>query len=34
MKVNTLTFLRDVGMFRDSFKQEVLEADVMPWIFD
>lgn len=32
MKVNAFTFLRDVGMFRDSFNQEVLEADVMPWL--
>ena len=31
-KVNAFTFLRDVGMFRDRFNQEVLEADVMPWL--
>ena len=30
MKVNSFTFLRDVGMFRDRFHQNVLEADVMP----
>jgi len=34
LKVNSLTFLRDVGMFRDNFKQEVLEKDVMPWLFE
>ena len=32
MKVGALTFLRDVGMFRDRFDQEVLELDVMPWL--
>lgn len=32
MKVNAFTFLRDVGMFRDRFNQDVLEADVMPWM--
>lgn len=32
--MNALTFLRDVGMFRDRFQQEVLEKDVMPWLFD
>jgi len=34
MKVNSFTFLRDVGMFRDSFNQQVLEADVMPWLIN
>ena len=32
LKVNAFTFLRDAGMFRDHFKQNVLEADVMPWL--
>ena len=32
IKKNSLTFLRDIGMFRDRFDQEVLEADVMPWL--
>ena len=32
MKANAFTFLRDVGMFRDRFNQDVLEADVMPWL--
>ena len=32
MRVNAFTFLRDVGMFRDRFNQDVLEADVMPWL--
>lgn len=32
MKVNAFNFLRDVGMFRNRFNQEVLEADVMPWL--
>ena len=34
MKVGALTFLRDVGLFRDRFDQDVLEADVMPWLID
>ena len=34
LKTNSLTFLRDIGMFRDNFKQEILEKDVMPWLFD
>ena len=34
MKVNALTFLRDCGMFRDRFKQDVLEKEVMPWLMD
>ena len=34
MKANAFTFLRDVGMFRDRFQQEVLERDVMPWLVD
>jgi len=33
IKVNSLTFLRDVGHFRDRFDQDVMEADVMPWLF-
>lgn len=33
IKVNALTFLRDVGHFRDRFDQDVMEADVMPWLF-
>jgi len=32
MKFNSFEFLRDIGMFRDSFKQTVLESDVMPWL--
>ncbi len=32
MKVGALTFLRDVGLFRDRFDQDVLEADCMPWL--
>mmetsp|Transcript_41326 Transcript_41326/g.54332 ORF Transcript_41326/g.54332 Transcript_41326/m.54332 type:complete len:220 (-) Transcript_41326:1520-2179(-) len=32
MRMNAFTFLRDVGMFRDRFNQDVLEADVMPWL--
>lgn len=34
MKFNAFTFLRDVGMFRDRFSQNVLEQDVMPWLLD
>ena len=33
-KVNALTYLRDVGHFRDRFQQDVMEADVMPWLFE
>ena len=32
LKVNALTFLRDVGHFRDTFDQDVLQLDVMPWL--
>ena len=32
-KVNALTYLRDVGHFTDRFQQDVMEADVMPWLF-
>ena len=32
LKVCALTFLRDVGMFRNTFEQDVLDADVMPWL--
>ncbi len=32
LKVNAFNFLRDVGMFRNRFNQDVLEADVMPWL--
>ena len=32
MKANAFTFLRDVGMFRDRFQQDVLETEVMPWL--
>ena len=32
LKVNSFTFLRDVGMFRDRFNQDVLEGDVLPWL--
>ena len=34
IKVNALTYLRDIGHFRDRFDQDVMEADVMPWIFE
>ena len=34
MRVNAFTFLRDVGMFRDRFQQDVLEREVMPWLVD
>ena len=34
MKVNAFTLLRDVGMFRDRFNQDVLEADVLPWLMN
>ena len=34
VKVNALTYLRDVGHFRDRFQQDVMEADVMPWLFE
>lgn len=33
LKVNAITYLRDVGHFRDHFKQDVLEKEVMPWLF-
>ena len=32
MKMNAFNFLRDIGMFRNRFHQDVLEADVMPWL--
>lgn len=32
IKVNAFTLLRDVGHFRDTFDQDVLELDVMPWL--
>lgn len=32
MKVSSLTYLRDVGYFKDRFTQDVMEADVMPWL--
>lgn len=32
LKVNALTFLRDIGHFRDTFNQEVLQLDVLPWL--
>ena len=32
VKVNALTYLRDVGHFRDRFEQDVMEADVIPWL--
>ena len=34
MKVGAMTFLRDVGLFRDRFDQDVLEADCMPWLIE
>ena len=32
VKGNAFCLLRDVGLFRDRFNQEVLEADVLPWL--
>ena len=34
VKVNAITYLRDVGHFRDRFEQDVMEADVIPWLID
>ena len=34
LKGNALTYLRDVGYFRDRFDQDVMEADVMPWLIE
>ena len=34
LKVNTLVLLKDIGYFSDRFREQVLDADVMPWIFD
>ena len=33
IKVNAFTMLRDVGYFCDTFKTDVLELDVMPWLY-
>lgn len=33
MRVNAFTILRDVGYFCDTFKTDVLELDVMPWLY-
>lgn len=32
LKVNAFTYLRDVGHFRDTFDQDVLQLDVIPWL--
>ena len=32
LKLNSFTFLRDVGFFRNKFDEQVLELDVMPWL--
>ena len=34
MKVNTFVLLKDVGYFSDRFREQVLDGDVMPWIFE
>ena len=34
MKKNAFSFLRDVGMFRDRFQEQILEKDVLPWLLD
>ena len=34
LKVNTFVLLKDVGYFSDRFREQVLDGDVMPWIFD
>lgn len=32
LRFNAFTYMRDVGLFRDRFNQQVLEADVLPWL--
>jgi len=34
IKVNAFTFLRDVGHFKDTFDQEVVQLDVLPWLIN
>ena len=31
--MNTFVLLKDVGYFSDRFREQVLDGDVMPWIF-
>jgi len=33
LKFNTLVLLKDIGYFSDRFKEEVLDEQVMPWLF-
>ena len=32
LKYRTFVLLRDVGHFKDQFKEDILERDVMPWL--
>ena len=34
LKINALTYLRDVGYFKDVFEKDVLHDDVMPWLYE
>ena len=34
LKFNTLVLLKDIGYFSDPFKEEVLDAQVLPWLFE
>ena len=34
MKVSALSYLRDVGYFQNRFDQEVMQADVLPWLYE
>jgi len=34
LRVNALTYLRDVGYFKDPFEQTILQDDVLPWLYE
>ena len=33
LKTKSFVYLRDVGYFSDRFKEQILDQDVMPWLF-
>lgn len=34
LKLKSFVYLKDVGYFSDRFKEQILDQDVMPWLFN